>query len=102
MRRCSKLVGSFSRHINDIYCSSVFNLFEDDSKHKEKCFMVDVTHFLNTYYCEKLFNNIPGREHASFKKFKYEIKVRDPGKFKGRMRRYSLNLQVYRDIQTHC
>ena len=59
----------------------------------------DVGNFVRIYGNELLWQEIGGRSHSAYPRFRHQNKIVDPGKFKARLAKYSTKLDVARYAQ---
>ena len=93
------MVGQVSKGVDEVFMSEMAEVTGHEYFSKKKwVWEKEVPAFVEEYYEDRLFDFIPGREHRGFSRFKWNMAIPNPGKFKQRLRTYSQTLDSVRDL----
>lgn len=95
--RVSKTCGSFGKDLDQLFTGKMAETYMGKSKYEPVSYRMQVLRFTQMYNREDFFNYVPGREHTSFPDFQL-VPLKKPGKMKARLKKYSRNLDMQRDV----
>jgi hypothetical protein len=86
--RCSHLVGSVGKSIEDIFQSDIVQDYIPKSTTSDGSSKPKIQKFITEYRGENLFEDMGDRHHTGFDNFEHKIKVNNPQKLKARIQKY--------------
>lgn len=89
IQRAGKMAGSLAKALDKASQLQVSEVEEHTGYRKKHSYHQDIEAFVSELQEDRLFDNIPGREHVTFPKFQSCPAVHDPDKLKSRLLRYS-------------
>lgn len=91
--RCSHLVGSVGKSIEDIFQSEIVQDFIPRPTTSDGSSKPKMKKFIDEYSGENLFEDIGERHHTGFENFEHKICVKNPEKLKARIQKYGKTLE---------
>jgi len=96
--RAGKMAGPTGRYLDAAYDETICQTTMDDSYRSRHNYEADVIAFCKEYKNDKLFDVIPGRQHASFDGFTRSKSINNPHALKARLIKYSHKIDKTRYV----
>ena len=94
--RCCQIGGQFGAALESLFSCNVGSERTVHSRHSTRDITHDVHVFLKNYVSDKLWNEIPKRQHNGFEKIRHEWKIKDSKKLAKRLLHRSERLDMWR------
>jgi hypothetical protein len=91
--RCSKIVGSVGKAIEQIFQADIVGDFIPRSSASDDRSRSKIKKFIEEYQQEELFVDLGDRHHSGFSDFKHKIFVKNPEKLNARLQKYGKALE---------
>ena len=92
-------MGTLGRDLDRVFQKKVCGTWVSTGSNRDDTqFNKDVEKFVRLYRDANLCSKVPGREHSAFPGFEYSYHIRNPGKLKQRLKKYSAKLDLSRRI----
>jgi hypothetical protein len=90
------IAGTVGQGLEDKFMTKVIDKYIGKGHSTKPSQKKDLKKFVKMYKGEKLFDCLPGREHSGYPGFIHRISVKQPGKLRDRLIKYSVKLDCER------
>ncbi|XP_048736103.2 uncharacterized protein LOC125651518 [Ostrea edulis] len=91
--RCSHLVGSVGKSIEDIFQSDIIQDYIPKATTTDGSSRPKIKKFIDEYSGENLFEDDGERHHTGFENFEHKVGVNNPEKLKARLQKYGKSME---------